>query len=150
MKVVNGAHAEVDTDAFIVNVNGGSQAATVTAHFTATNIEDFKQNSNYVSGIVLEVAVENTSDSENLVVNFGSFATSGTVGTQSAFAVETTLKDGDTDAAVAVTENVTVAPGKTEYFYVHMKITAQETMVKENKTVAPVDFTVILPVTKVG
>lgn len=149
MFIVDSTHTEVETDAFIVDVVGGSQTATITAQFTAANIQQFQVNSNYVSGVVLEIAVENTSTTEELKVNFGDIAMNGTVGTQSVFAVATSLKDGRADTSAEVTTDITVPAGQTQNYYLHIRISAQETMVTQQQTIAPTDFTIVLPVTQV-
>ena len=149
MFFVNGDHQTVDTEALIVDVVGGSQAATITAQYTYDTIQQFHKDSAYVSGVVLEVAIENTSETDELTVAFGDIAMSGTVGTQSPFEVVTTLKTTADGTGADVTENITVGVGETTHVYVHVRISLQEQVVSENQTVEATDFAVILPVTKV-
>jgi len=141
-----------ETDAFIVNVVGGTQTATITAQFTENNITQFHSDSAYVSGVVLEVAIENTSTEQAMTVSIGSLAQSGEFGTQSPFelkcSVKTTADNSGDD--IGANEEITVAKNSTKYIYIHVKISVPDTIVSAQQTIAAENFEIVLPVTMVG
>lgn len=148
--IVDNEHAEVtNNDALIIDVTSGSQTATIDANFTSANVQVFHSDSQYLAGIILEVEIDNTQGTEALNLTFGEIAVQGEIGDGKPFTVVSYVKDGQTNAAVTVTE-LSVAAGDKDTVYLHVRLSMLESIVSGNVTeVADTTFKVVLPVNKV-
>ena len=150
--IVNAEHnAVADNGALIINVTAGTQAATIDANFTNTNITAFHSNSQYLAGIIFEIEIDNSGDGvvDDLQLVFDEIAISGEVGIGQPFGVSSAIKDGNTNAA-QVLEGITVAAGETKIVYLHVQLSMLQSIVTNNTAdVADTAFKVVLPIEKV-
>lgn len=153
-KVVKSDHTELndsDVAEFMwIIVDEGDKEVDVTAQFTTEKMNDLDlaTNSSYVVGIVLEVKIDNTSDTVNpLTIEFDEIVPTGSINPESprvGFHVNSSLKEdflGNTD----VTSAVTVPAAGEKILYLHVQISLP-TSVNEDIS-AP--FTIPLRATKV-
>jgi hypothetical protein len=136
---VNRDHDKVETDEITFQLNSGTMEATLKAHFVGNSNEETGfiddtatgTTQNLIAGVVFEIMIDNADGTEDIKLTFEEAMVEGAVGSESAFSVSASVRegsgiDGTTEPTDLTNTTITVAKGATKTVYLHVKMTLDD------------------------